>query len=163
MSKFQYTADLLFCLFGFSCFLQVCSINNIFTFWSNLKAFFDFTQSVICGVIRCRLGYLIKKKCFFSLKNDHFTRRSLPQCERYLNQSKRRSTVLCPSFYKNKGTFSYLWFKTSSGYCLSAHQFQLPSHLSYILRISNTMSFGHIGTSVTRWLNYYSMFGHLQQ
>ena len=43
-----------------------------------------FTQSVLRGVIRRRLGYLINKKwVFFHLKNDHFTRRILPQCECY--------------------------------------------------------------------------------
>ena len=30
-----------------------------------------FTQSVLRGVIRHRLGYVIDKKYFFHLKNDH--------------------------------------------------------------------------------------------
>ena len=44
-----------------------------------------FTQSVLGGVIRRILGYVINKKIFFSLKNDHFTPRNTPWCERYLS------------------------------------------------------------------------------
>ena len=44
-----------------------------------------FTQSVLRGVIRRRLGYVIDKKYFFHLKNNHFTPRNTPWCERYLS------------------------------------------------------------------------------
>ena len=45
-----------------------------------------FTQSVLRGVIRRRLGYVIDKKYFFHLKNNHFTPRNTPWCERYLRK-----------------------------------------------------------------------------
>ena len=44
--------------------------------WHSAADFF--TQSVLRGVIRRRLGYLINKKCFFHYKNDHFMQRILP-------------------------------------------------------------------------------------
>ena len=37
-----------------------------------------FTQSVVLGIIRCRLGRLKIKKMFFAVNKDHFTRRNLP-------------------------------------------------------------------------------------
>ena len=42
-----------------------------------------FTQSILRGVICCRLGYVINKKYIFHYKNDHFTPRNMPWCERY--------------------------------------------------------------------------------
>ena len=60
--------------------LKNCNVSkyfaNIVSQQNQIKG--AFTQSVLRGVIRHRLGYLINKKYFFHLKNDHFTRRILP-------------------------------------------------------------------------------------
>ena len=44
----------------------------------------EFTQSILRGVMHCRLGHSKNKKMFFQETNGHFTRRNLPQCEYYL-------------------------------------------------------------------------------
>ena len=44
-----------------------------------------FTQSILRGVIRRRLGHLKNKKYFFQSINDHFMPRNTPQCERYFS------------------------------------------------------------------------------